>query len=73
MWVQNQRNSWHGVDFPYHSDLNIAEYYERYAETLLGVDESVGRVLEALRSAANWIPRWSFTWAITDSLSANMA
>jgi N-acetylglucosamine-6-sulfatase len=49
MWVQNQRNSWHGVDFPYHSDLNIAEYYERYAETLLGVDDSIGRVLDALR------------------------
>ncbi len=49
MWVQNQRNSWHGVDFPYHSDLNIAEYYERYAETLMGVDESLGRVMKALR------------------------
>jgi N-acetylglucosamine-6-sulfatase len=49
MWVQNQRNSWHGVDFPYHSDLDIAEYYKRYAETLLGVDESIGRVLDALR------------------------
>ncbi len=48
-WVQDQRNSWHGVDFPYHSDLNIAEYYQRYAETLLAVDESVGRLLEALR------------------------
>jgi len=49
MWVQNQRNSWHGVDFPYHSDLDISEYYKRYAETLLGVDDSVGRVLEALQ------------------------
>lgn len=49
IWVQNQRNSWHGVDFPYHSDLNIAEYYQRYAETLMGVDESIGRVLKALR------------------------
>ena len=49
MWVQNQRNSWHGVDFPYHSDLNIEEYYKRYAETLLAVDEGVGRVLDALR------------------------
>lgn len=45
MWVQNQRNSWHGVEFPYHSDLNIADYYKRYAETLLGVDDSVGRVM----------------------------
>jgi N-acetylglucosamine-6-sulfatase len=49
VWVQNQRNSWHGVDFPYHSDLDIAEYYKRYAETLLGVDDSVGRVLDWLR------------------------
>lgn len=49
MWVRNQRNSWHGVDFPYHSDLNIEEYYRRYAETLLAVDESVGRIMDALR------------------------
>ncbi len=48
MWVQNQRNSWHGVEFPYHSDLNIAEYYKRYAETLLAVDDSVGRVMSWL-------------------------
>lgn len=49
MWVQNQRNSWHGVDFPYHSNLDVASYYRRYCETLLAVDESVGRVLAALR------------------------
>lgn len=49
MWTQNQRNSWHGVEFPYHSDLDIAEYYRRYAETLLAVDESVGRLLDWLR------------------------
>ncbi|MBL9206707.1 MAG: sulfatase [Opitutaceae bacterium] len=49
MWVQNQRNSWHGVDFPYHSDLDVADYYRRYCETLLAVDESVGRVLATLR------------------------
>lgn len=49
IWVQNQRNSWHGVDFPYHSDLDVADYYRRYCETLLAVDESVGRVLAALK------------------------
>lgn len=49
MWVRNQRNSWHGVDFPYHSTLNIDEYYRRYAETLLAVDEGVGQVLELLK------------------------
>jgi N-acetylglucosamine-6-sulfatase len=49
MWVRNQRNSWHGVDFPYHSDLDIADYYRRYAETLLAVDDGVGRILALLR------------------------
>ncbi len=49
MWVQNQRNSWHGVDFPYHSNLDIEEYYKRYAETLYGVDENIGRVLAFLK------------------------
>ncbi len=48
MWVQNQRNSWHGVDYPYHTSLDIEEYFKRYAEALLAVDESIGRVLEAL-------------------------
>ena len=49
MWLQNQRNSWHGVEFPYHSSLNIGEYYKRYAETLFSVDESVGRVMDYLK------------------------
>jgi N-acetylglucosamine-6-sulfatase len=49
MWTRNQRNSWHGVDFPYHSDLDIAEYYKRYAETLLAVDDSVGRLMDWLK------------------------
>jgi N-acetylglucosamine-6-sulfatase len=47
-WVQDQRNSWHGVEYPYHSSLDIADYFKRYAETLMGVDESIGRVLSAL-------------------------
>ena len=49
MWTQNQRNSWHGVEYPYHSDLNIGEYYKQYVETLGGVDDSTGRVLDELR------------------------
>ena len=49
-WVKNQRNSWHGVDYPYHSTLDIADYYKRYAETLMAVDESIGRVFDALKA-----------------------
>jgi len=48
MWMRNQRNSRHGVEFAYYTDLNMAEYYRRYCETLLAVDESVGRLLEWL-------------------------
>jgi len=50
MWVQNQRNSWHGVEYPYHSELNIAEYYQRYAETLCAVDDSIGKVFDTLKA-----------------------
>jgi N-acetylglucosamine-6-sulfatase len=48
MWVKNQRNSWHGVDFPYHSDLDVKEYYRDYCRALAGVDDSVGRVMKWL-------------------------
>lgn len=49
MWVKNQRNSWHGVDFPYHSSLDIAEYYRDYCRCINAVDDSVGRVRKYLK------------------------
>lgn len=48
-WLEDQRNSWHGVDFPYHSDLDIEKYYKSYCEALCAVDDSVGRVMEQLK------------------------
>ena len=50
-WVRKQRGSWHGVDYAYHGDMNFDEFYRRYTETLLGMDESVGRVLEHLEAS----------------------
>jgi N-acetylglucosamine-6-sulfatase len=47
-WVEAQRNSWHGVDFMYHGQFDFDSFYRRYAETLLALDESVGRVLDFL-------------------------
>jgi len=47
-WVKEQRNSWHGVDYMYHGEMNFETFYKRYCETLLGVDESIGRVLKCL-------------------------
>ena len=58
MWVKNQRNSWHGVDFPYHSTLDVQEYKRLYHETLMAVDDSIGRIaawLEANGLADNTI------------------
>jgi N-acetylglucosamine-6-sulfatase len=48
MWLKNQRNSWHGVDFAYHQDTDIAEHYRLYCEALLSVDESIARLRQWL-------------------------
>ena len=45
MWVKNQRNSWHGVDFPYHSSLDVQAYKMEYHRAMSAVDDSVGRLL----------------------------
>jgi len=47
-WLRDQRNSWHGVDFPYHSELDVEQYYKRYCEAFRAVDDSIGRVLAQL-------------------------
>jgi len=48
MWVYNQRNTWHGIDFFYHSDMAMQEYLRFYYETLQSVDESVARIMASL-------------------------
>jgi len=48
MWVRNQRNSWHGVDYPYHSSLDFKEYYRDYCRALAAVDDSLGRIVAFL-------------------------
>ena len=47
-WVKEQRYSWHGVDYMYHGDMDFDEFYYRYTETLLALDESIGRVMDYL-------------------------
>jgi len=51
MWVQNQRNSWHGVDFPYHSSLDVQSYKMQYHRALSAVDDSMGRLFSWLEEA----------------------
>lgn len=48
-WLKDQRNSWHGMDFPYHSDVDIKDYYQNYTEAFSAVDDSIGRVKQQLK------------------------
>jgi N-acetylglucosamine-6-sulfatase len=49
-WVYEQRYSWHGVDYMYHGAMDFEQFYRRYTETLLALDESIGRVLDFVDS-----------------------
>jgi arylsulfatase A-like enzyme len=51
MWVQNQRNSWHGIDFFYASDRKMTDYLKDYFGALSAVDDSVGRILHWLKDS----------------------
>ncbi len=48
-WTKDQRNSWHGVEFPYHSTLDVTDYKLRYNRTLMAVDDGIGAILAALK------------------------
>lgn len=48
-WVRAQRYSWHGVDYMYHGQTDFDRFYQDYLETLLGIDDSIGRVLAYLK------------------------
>ena len=50
-WVRAQRGSWHGVDHMYHGAMDFDGFYRAYTETLLALDESVGRVLDYLEES----------------------
>ena len=49
-WVKNQRHSWHGVDYMYHQKTDLDSMVVDYNETLMGVDESIGSVMDWLEA-----------------------
>ena len=53
MWVLDQRNSWHGVEFPYYgrSKQTLKEMYQHYCEMILSIDESVGHLLNQIEQS----------------------
>jgi arylsulfatase A-like enzyme len=50
-WVWRQRDSWHGVDYLYDGRVDFDDTYRRYCETLLGIDDNIGKVLDALKAS----------------------
>ena len=47
-WVRAQRRSWHGVDGMYDGRTDFDRFVQEYAEALMAVDDSVGRVAATL-------------------------
>ena len=48
-WVYDQRNTWHGIDLFYNSDMKMTEYLKYYYATLSAVDDSLGRIMAYLK------------------------
>lgn len=49
-WVRRQRDSWHGVDGMYDKKIDFDRFYRDYCRTLMGVDDSVGALLDELET-----------------------
>ena len=47
-WQKMQREGWHGVDYMYHGRMNFEQFFKRYCETVKGIDDSIGEVLDYL-------------------------
>ena len=51
LWVRNQRNSFHGIEFPYHNpNTDLLTIQRNYHRTMSAVDDSVGRIIDWLDS-----------------------
>ncbi len=48
-WVKEQRFSWHGVDYMYNGEMDFETFYRNYCETLSGIDESLGAIINYLK------------------------
>lgn len=49
-WLIDQRNSRHGVDYGYNlPEFEVETYYKRYCESLIAVDDNLGRMLDFLK------------------------
>ena len=50
-WLIDQRNSRHGVDYGYNlPTFDLETYYKRYCESLIAVDDNLGRLMDYLHA-----------------------
>jgi arylsulfatase A-like enzyme len=47
-WLEEQRDSMHGVDYLFRGSTEFDDLYRRYSETLLALDEGIGQVIDYL-------------------------
>ena len=52
-WIKAQRDTYHGLDFMYYGHIDFDTFYRRYCETLLGIDDSIGRVFDYLEESGS--------------------
>ena len=50
-WLKESFSTWHGLGGPLYGQKDYAQFVRAYLGTLLSVDESVGKIYEALRAA----------------------
>ena len=73
MWVQNQRNSWHGVDFAYHGTRPLGDLISVTPRRSAPSTIPSAACSTPFASAASSIPPSLCTWVTTASPSASTA
>ena len=66
-WVHNQRNSWHGVEYPYHSESQHRRTITKRIVETLGPGWTIASAWSSMScyAADLWNRHRSFTWATT--------
>ena len=65
LWVKAQRYSWHGVDNMYYNSIDFDTYVKRYCETLISLDQSVGKIIDFVND--NHIAEKTITFYMGDN------
>ena len=64
-WVKAQRYGWHGVDYLYQGQLEFDDFYKKYCETILALDESIGKIIGTLKKTG--LDKSTITFYMSDN------